>query len=167
MKRRILSIVLTLCMLLSFLPLIPVRSAAGDFAINETNFPDANFRNYVKTFDTNNDNVLSSAEISAVTAINVPSKNISDLTGVELFTNITYLICYENQLISLDLSQNKKLTNLSCHSNQLTSLDVSKNTGLKSLDCYANSYKIDLLGDGFNLPTLPTGKRKQLAKCNR
>jgi Leucine-rich repeat (LRR) protein len=56
--------------------------------------------------------------------------NISNLTGIEAFTALTYLDCRVNQLTSLDVSQNTALTLLSCEGNQLTSLDVSQNTAL-------------------------------------
>ena len=42
--------------------------------------------------------------ISSVTQLGVNDKNISDLTGIEDFTALTYLDCRDNQLTSLDLS---------------------------------------------------------------
>gem|GEM_PF-3204790 len=46
--------------------------------------------------------------------------------------------CYDNQLTSLDVSQNTALKKLSCDRNQLTSLDVSGCTALKTLSCGRN-----------------------------
>ena len=47
-------------------------AAGADVPIDETNFPDPNFRNYVSSqFDTNQDNILAEAERNAVTHINV------------------------------------------------------------------------------------------------
>jgi Leucine-rich repeat (LRR) protein len=43
-----------------------------------------------------------------------------------------------NQLTSLDVSQNTALTELDCNDNQLTSLNVSQNTALTYLDCSDN-----------------------------
>jgi hypothetical protein len=48
------------------------------------------------------------------------------------------LYCYDNQLTSLNVSQNTALFRLDCHSNQLTSLDVSQNTALNILQCDNN-----------------------------
>jgi len=49
------------------------------------------------------------------------------------------LSCYNNQLTSLDVSNNTALTDLSCYNNQLTSLDVSNNTALTGwLNCLNN-----------------------------
>jgi hypothetical protein len=46
--------------------------------INETNFPDENFREYVKSsFDKDGDGVLSAEEIAAVTEINIENKKIA------------------------------------------------------------------------------------------
>ena len=43
--------------------------------------------------------------------------------------------CHENQLTTLDVSNNTALEALFCSSNQLTSLDVSNNTALGYLQC--------------------------------
>ena len=77
---------------------------ASGIEINDTNFPDANFREYVQTLDTDNDDILSGTEIAEVTSINVAGKGISDLKGIEYFTALTDLFCSSNQLTSLDVS---------------------------------------------------------------
>jgi len=48
------------------------------------------------------------------------------------------LSCSDNQLTSLDVSQNIALTVLICLDNQLSSLDVSNNTALIDLRCSDN-----------------------------
>ena len=112
---------------------------AGDVEINATNFPDATFRTYVSTeFDENNDATLSQEELDAVTNIDVRSKGITTLKGVEHFTNLRLLHCGSNQLTSLNVSQNTRLENLYCSENQLIALDVSQNTDLTDLDCSEN-----------------------------
>ena len=63
--------------------------------------------------------------------------DIADVTGIEAFTALTLLYCENNQLTSLDVSNNTALTELLCFGNQLTSLDVS-NTALTYLNCQAN-----------------------------
>ncbi len=114
-------------------------SHPGGIAIDEENFPDANFRDYVSgNIDTNNDTVLTADEIAAVTEIYVTVMGIEDLTGVEYFTALKSLYCYENQLTTLDVSANTKLESLYCDNNELTSLDVSANTALTDLHCYDN-----------------------------
>lgn len=63
-------------------------------AIDATNFPDETFRTYVQeNFDTTADGILTEGELEQVTSINVSSKGISDLTGVEYFTALKELFC--------------------------------------------------------------------------
>lgn len=135
--RRMLSLTLSLVLALTLLPSMAL--AAEDVAINAANFPDANFRTYIsETLDTDKDNSLSADEIAAVEMINVYDKGIADLTGIEHFKNLTKLLCYDNQLTTLDVSENKALTLLTCDNNELTSLDVSGNTALMTLSCGFN-----------------------------
>ena len=112
---------------------IAVQSAG--VAIDNTNFPDANFRTIVEYYDTNKDSSLSDTEIAAVEEIDCYDKGISNLKGIEYFTALRSLNCGRNQLTSLDVSKNTALTDLFCGGNQLTALDVSKNTALTYLDC--------------------------------
>ena len=115
---------------------IAVQSAG--VAIDNTNFPDANFRTVVKKFDTNQDSSLSDTEIAAVKKIKCSNKGITNLKGIEYFTSLNILWCTDNQLTALDVSENTALTELYCNANQLTSLDVRKNTALTKLYCYNN-----------------------------
>ena len=115
---------------------IAVQSAG--VTIDNTNFPDANFRTVVKKFDTNQDSSLSDTEIAAVKKINCSNKGITNLKGIEYFTLLNILWCTDNQLTALDVSENTALTKLNCCFNKLTSLDVSKNTALTILECNAN-----------------------------
>ena len=89
-------------------------------------------------FDENNDATLSQEELDAVTNIDVRSKGITTLKGVEHFTNLRLLHCGSNQLTSLNVSQNTRLENLYCSENQLIALDVSQNPNLEVLVCYKN-----------------------------
>jgi Leucine-rich repeat (LRR) protein len=118
-----------------------VNNEAECEALNTTAIPDTNFEQALIDlgYDTAPINgSVPTANISGVTSLNVINKNISSLTGIEDFTALIFLNCYDNQLISLDVSTNTALTNLGCDSNQLTSLDVSANTALTYLDCYNN-----------------------------
>ncbi|MEA4923553.1 MAG: InlB B-repeat-containing protein [Eubacteriaceae bacterium] len=108
-----------------------------DVVINETNFPDANFRSIVEGI-AGNKTTLTATKISETTTIYCSDKKISNLKGIEYFTALTKLECYNNQLTSLDVSKNTALTVLKCGKNQLTSLDVSSNTVLETLSCYNN-----------------------------
>ncbi|MDO5015034.1 MAG: InlB B-repeat-containing protein, partial [Clostridia bacterium] len=134
----ILSLIFVL--VVSIFPMMSALALEGDVEINETNFPDAIFREYVESFDTDETKgVLSQAERDAVTVIFVYNKGISDLKGVEFFTNLTILNCSENSLTNLDVSANTALNALFCNKNQLTGLDVSNNLNLQNLNCEFNN----------------------------
>ena len=107
-------------------------------AINEINFPNANFRNWILAQDYGKDGNLTESEIISVTEIDVSQKSIKNLKGIEHFTSLTWLECWDNQLTALDVSKNTALTDLYCWNNQLTALDVSKNTALTRLVCDNN-----------------------------
>ena len=112
---------------------------ASNVPINETTFPDENFRNYVlEQIDTNDNEVLDATEISGTKVIDCNSKSIADLKGVEYFNALTELDCSWNQLTELDLSKNTALERLCCGGNQLTELNLSKNTALTMLSCGGN-----------------------------
>ena len=128
----------TFFVLLTAATLMPFSAQADDVIINETNFPDTNFRNYLLSQNYGADGKLTNAEINNITFITVDSKNISSLKGIEFFTALIYLSCENNQLTALDVSKNTALYYLLCRINQLTALDVSKNTALGSLYCNNN-----------------------------
>ena len=109
------------------------EAQATEVTIDETNFPDANFREFVKQYDTDKNGSFSQAELGAVTEIVAFLKGIQSLKGVEYFTALESLNVRDNQLTSLDVSKNTALESLNVRNNQLTSLDVSKNTALTEL----------------------------------
>ena len=106
------------------------------------NIPDANFKAYLvgePLINTNGDSEIQVSEASTFSgAIFCYTLNISDLTGIEAFTSLTELQCYNNQLISLNVSNNNALTILYCDNNQITSLDVSNNTNLIHFSIWGN-----------------------------
>ncbi|MCH7535028.1 MAG: T9SS type A sorting domain-containing protein [Bacteroidetes bacterium] len=139
--------------------LLPVFASA-----QIVNIPDANFKAYLvgnSSINTNGDGEIQVTEASAFTwgGINVFGLGISDLTGIEAFTSVTYLECHYNSLTSLDVSQNTALQTLYCEGNSLTSLDVSNNIELRwlatccnsltSLDV-SNNTKLQTLGCSYN-----------------
>lgn len=121
-------------------------------AINETNFPDDTFRDYVsENFDTDGDDVLSSDEIDDVTEIDVNSESIDDLTGIEYFTELEELYCYNNNLTELDLSNLTELTSIECYGNYIEKLDFSNNTKVEYINCTNNCLTSLIIG---NKPSL-------------
>ena len=120
-------------------PVTPPSGGGDSIAIDASNFPDPDFRTYVKAeFDKDNNNSLNDTERKTVTVINVKDKLMETLEGIEFFPNLKELDCSINQLSRLDVSQNTALEKLDCSTNQLASLNLSKNAKLKYLYCSQN-----------------------------
>lgn len=172
---RLLSAALAVCMMLSVLPVGAFAAEPGAeeqengvsaqadaavpeeyIAINEKNFPDENFRDYVaREWDKDHDKYFSPSEIAAakwITCDNLwEGQPIKSLKGIEYFTEIWELSCVYNDLTEIDLSHNKKLEYLNCHHNQLKELDVSGLPLLKTFYCGHNE-----------LPSIDVSKNEQL-----
>lgn len=84
------------------------------------------------------DGIVTTANINNITDLTVINLGITNLTGIEGFSSLDQLFCYNNQIINLDLSQNTNLEVLWCNNNLLTHLDLSQNTNIIALDCSAN-----------------------------
>jgi len=117
------------------------------------NFPDAKLKNAlvsspcVNTFgvnvpyidaDTNNDGEIDMDEAKAVTELHIDFREISDLSGIEHFTNLTFLDCGGNLLTSFSTQGLTNLNILFCYANQLTSLDLRSLPSLALLNCGYN-----------------------------
>ena len=129
-------------------------------AIDETNFPDAAFRQCLfDYYKFAKDGILTDEEIKNTTTLDVSFYNVESLKGIEYFsaleeldccgnylteldlkmnTKLHYLDCCYNELTMLNISNNQLLDTLYCNDNELTELDVSNNTALIYLDCYDN-----------------------------
>ena len=128
---------------------LAIAGRGTDIAIDEANFPDPKFREFLLSpevnFDRNRDSKFSTWEIALVRELDIYGENIGDLTGIEYFTELTQLDCASNHLTSLDLRKNTRLIELNARNNNLTSLDLSRNTGLTELDVKYNALtRLDL-----------------------
>ncbi|MCT4581815.1 MAG: T9SS type A sorting domain-containing protein [Flavobacteriales bacterium] len=107
------------------------------------NIPDANFKAYLvgnSSINTNGNTEIDCSEASAFTGtIDCSNLNITDLTGIEAFVNITALFCQNNTLNSLDISQNTALETLNCFNTNLNSLNITQNIALIDVYCHDNS----------------------------
>jgi hypothetical protein len=111
--------------------------------LRSAHIPDPVFLDYCReqmaSWDKNKDGRLYADEAAAVTGIdvaNIYNSPISSLRGIEYFTGITYLDCTLNNLTSLDVSKNTRLSELYCNNNnRLSSLVISGYTALTILDC--------------------------------
>lgn len=193
---RLLSAALAVCMMLSVLPVGAFAAEPGAeeqengasaqadaavpegyIAINEKNFPDENFRDYVaEEWDKNHDKYFSPSEIANAKWISCDNKEISNLKGIEFFTNIWLLECYYNNLTTIDLSHNKNLSYINCHHNKLEKLDVSGlplletfycgHNALPSIDVSKNEKLEDFDCQDNHLDTLDVSQNKELVKLS-
>ena len=122
--------------------------------INATNFPDANFRNWLLTESYGRDGILTENEINEITEIYIYNGGISSLKGIEYFTNLAIFQCYDNQLTYVDISKNTKLEQLILTRNKLEELDVSKNIALWRIACGWNQLTTLDLRNNINLKEL-------------
>jgi Leucine-rich repeat (LRR) protein len=84
-----------------------------------------------------NDSVNASV-ISRVTSLDVSTKYIRDLTGIEGFTALEILNCASNFLENIDVKGLTALEILNCANNFLENIDVSQNSTMRELTCYHN-----------------------------
>ena len=90
------------------------------FVVGCSDFPDENFKEYLLVkYDKNFDDQLSIDEKADVAYIRVSGKNIHSLKGIEQFKNLKGLVCSDNQLTSLDISNNTKIEYLDIRMNGL------------------------------------------------
>ena len=115
---------------------IHVYAASGVKINDKNNFPDANFRAVVQTYDKDGDGYLSDYEISHVMNIVCEGKGIKSLKGIEFFTDVQGLWCANNSISSVNLKSNKDLHGVWCSGNPLTALDFSANPELEWVYCF-------------------------------
>ena len=130
-----------------------LSSWAASIPIDAAHFPDEEFRNYIFgnyanasnpniKYNWAADGVLDDDEIAALTELYLDgavhshsySGSITDVTGIEYFTNLEFLRIQYQPLLTLDLSHNTKLKEiyLWCQQQgQVTSLDLSQNVMLE------------------------------------
>ena len=146
----------------------------GDVPLDESNFPDSEFREYIrKNYDLNKDSVLSDGEIKLIDLLNV-YYNHKSIKGIEHFYALEHLcfngvssksldlslvpdisilsigfaspdVAFTEVLEELDISKNLKLTQIQIRSNLITELDLSGNYELQHIDLQIPSLtKLDL-----------------------
>ena len=140
MRKKLLVIFTSLLMLVNVFS-IPTFADEGGIAIDETNFPDGEFRHFVKyNLDTDKDGSLSKQECEKVTEIKCVSKGVKNFKGISNFPHLKRFECsknyrgYQNASPLFDLSDNVELTELICKECQLGNIDLSKNINLELLD---------------------------------
>lgn len=119
------------------------------------NIPDANFKSqllgYVPSIDTNDDNEIQASEAITVTQLFLTSASIADLTGIQAFTNLTFLNVVDNNLTTIDVTGLVNLDGLNVDSNQLTSVNLGNANNLATLSLNNNQLTtLNLTGKTIN-----------------
>ncbi len=121
----------------------------------DTTIPDDNFEHYLETHDNNgnivpigdsnslgngidNDDLVPTAKIAALSGLDISNLSIADISGIEDFSNLQYFNCANNQIATLNLSQNTALIDLSCNNNNLTQIDLPATLSLTAIYCFEN-----------------------------
>ncbi|PKH52342.1 hypothetical protein CXF68_17295 [Tenacibaculum sp. Bg11-29] len=107
------------------------------------NFPDANLKTALlatsPAIDTDGDGEICIEEAEKLTNLSLHNKNINDASGIEYFKNLKLLFLSQNNLTSLNFTNNTKLEQLFIFHNNLTSLNIINNTKLEILHVNDNN----------------------------
>lgn len=157
--------------------------AETKIAIDTKNFPDANFRNLLKTYSTDG-KTLSESDIAKITELGIDVAEHAALANVTKFDGIEYLTALETlsigeystakantKITALDLSQNDSLIQLDAgHCTKLASVklpaDITtvhlSNTAISELDTSAMTELLELAVSGTKLTSLDVSKNTKL-----
>ncbi|SDR65706.1 Por secretion system C-terminal sorting domain-containing protein [Polaribacter sp. KT25b] len=138
-----------------------------------TYVPDDNFEQALidEGLDDVLDNYVLTNNINSITFLDVSDKNISDLTGIEDFLELETFGCENNQLTTIDLSNNHILE-FGCNNNQLTSLIL--NAEARVVDCSYNLLTALIVPSGIanlqcnnnNITSLDLSSTTELSRLN-
>lgn len=117
-----------------------------------TSIADFYFEQYLvdQGFDTNgmNGNILNS-DAQAVTSLDMTDLNITNLSGIEAFTNLTHIYCVSCNLTTVDLSNNPNINTIN--------LRVNYNLSSFTFPTVAtNLFEVNLSGCNLSSLTLPS-----------
>ena len=103
--------------------------------------PDSNFLDELIAdgVDTNSSGNIQSFEAEAITNLGLNQSNISDLTGIEAFENLVVLNFSNNNVTGdLDFSANTSLETIVCFSNQISTVNLTNNANLRVFEAWGN-----------------------------
>lgn len=157
--------------------------AETKIAIDTKNFPDANFRNLLKTYSTDG-KTLSESDIAKITELGIDVAEHAALANVTKFDGIEYLTALETlsigeystakantKITALDLSQNDSLIQLDAgHCTKLASVKLPagittvhlSSTAISEFDTSALTELSDLAVSGTKLTSLDVSKNTKL-----
>jgi|GEM_PF-3779670 len=141
--KRLFAVALCLLLLAPAVAVGQAASAAGETDVT-ADFIDPVLASRIRRiFGLGPDEPITAEACAQVTSLDITkfthSDYITNLAGLEHFTELTALYCSGNLIRHVDASFFPKLENLNCGSKELVSVDVSRNPALRMLDCGISS----------------------------
>ncbi len=142
---------------------------ADDVDIDETNFPDEKFRDYVsENYDTDKNGSLSAEEIEGAEVLSFSGYAFQghlefDMTGVENFKKLKS-ICLYFDVINADLSEIEALTDISFTAGSVSGLVLGDMTSLEGCEIYNSDLTELSLLDCPNLTYCNLNNNTKLAR---
>lgn len=134
--------------------------ATMDVPIDENNFPDEVFRDYVKKFDTNHNGILSRDERNSTKSIKISDKKIADIKGIEFFQYLEEIYVPESNIAKVDITKNYNLTDITIRDAPLEKIDVSNLVKLTALSISGTRVQKLDLSNNVNLERLSISETK-------
>lgn len=107
--------------------------------LNEINFPDPIFREYVRSsYDRDDNGKLSSSELNNACIIQTNSLGISDFKGCELLPYLEFVKIINEKCTAIDLSNAEYLKHLNIHDTPLAAINIGEKKELTSFEVYNN-----------------------------
>lgn len=128
--------------------------------------PDINFEKKLISLGIDSgipDGKVLNINVDTVTELNLYNSSIANLTGIEAFTNLQSLDVSTNNLATIDVSQNKKISYLNVNNNKLTNLDLSLNINLYSVYADDNELATINVTKNTNLRNLMVNNNKLIS----
>ena len=109
--------------------------------INESNFPNEGFRDSIKKFDLNNDNILSDQELNNVKKMNLRGNQIKSIVGIEHVSSMTELDITNTSIETFDYKNlPNSLKKLVFRNNQLLSgINLANNQSVTDIEFSSNN----------------------------
>lgn len=130
--------------------LILIFSSCGKkdemISINEQNFPDSNFRNYLVELDScmDGDGRFSPEEINILDKLELTG--VYDVSGVEYFSNLSVIKFTDCRFEKLSFEKNSELKKIVLdNSCDVITVDLSQNSNLEEVYCSQSGLKVLLL----------------------
>ncbi len=136
--KKVINVICTI-LSMAFLMGLAVPCAADGPVDITSEFKDPAFREIIlEIIGKKKDDRIFSSDISGYTHLDVHSKDVTDLSGIEYFESLMELDVANCTLTSLDVNSLKNLTHLTCYGNKIKELDIHGLQSLEGISCYRN-----------------------------